>query len=80
MKIRLLFFGALLLVGGFMVGRIGTREVHAQTSARIPRGWGRCVGVVNKPGGATGLVFEDANGVVRITDLSGNAVVVFNRD
>jgi hypothetical protein len=80
MKKRLLVLGALLLVAGYFLGRVGSREVHAQTHVSIPRSWGRCIGSLSKSGGAAGLLFEDSNGVVRLVDLgSGNAILVFDR-
>ncbi len=79
MKTRLLLVGALLMFGGYLMGRIGTREVQAQSHVSIPKSWGHCIGALNKSNGASGLVFEDSNGVVRLVDLSGTDVMVFDR-
>jgi hypothetical protein len=80
MKIRLLVLGAGLVLGGFLFGRFGTQQAHAQSHVAVPKSWGRCVGTFSKSGGAVGLVFEDSSGVVRIVDVgTGNAVMVYDR-
>jgi len=81
MKKRLIILGALLFIGGYLLGRIGSREVHAETHVSIPKSWGHCIGSLSKSGGAVGLLFEDSNGIVRLVDLgSGKSVLVFDRD
>ena len=70
----------MLVVSGYFLSKIGSKEVHAQTHVIIPKSWGHCIGSLSKSGGAVGLLFEDSNGVVRLVDLgSGNAVLVFDR-
>jgi len=80
MKWRLLILGAMLLLGGYLLGKAVRSEVHAETHVSIPKSWGHCIGSLSKSGGAVGLLFEDSNGVIRLVDLgSGKAVLVFER-
>jgi hypothetical protein len=71
--------GFILFAAGFCAGKSGLQTVHAQNPIKvtIPQSWGRCVASV--PGG---LVFEDSQGVVRMTDMQGNvqAELIENRN
>jgi hypothetical protein len=69
-------FGFILFAAGFWAGKSGLRTVHAQnpTKATIPQSWGRCVASVPE-----GLVFEDSQGAIRMTDMQGNVQAEFAR-
>ena len=62
---------------GFLAGRLAIATVHAQgpIRAEVPKAWGRCVAPI--PGG---LVFEDAQGIVRMTDMNGTLKAQFDRN
>jgi len=69
--------GFVILAAGFWAGKSDLRKVHAQNPLKvtIPKSWGRCAASV--PGG---LVFEDSQGVVRMTDMQGNVQAGYDRN
>jgi hypothetical protein len=81
MKIRLLFLGGLLLVAGFLAGKLGTREVHAQGVVKyvVPKAWGHYAGSVSTPMGSM-MVYEGSDGVVRFSDMKGNLQAEIDRN
>jgi hypothetical protein len=66
--------GALALLGtGYFIGQ--PRNVaHAQTRVKIPKDYGKCVGVYTR-GEYVVLVFEDNSGTVRLLNASDGSVV-----
>src|ERR1700722_7865465 len=73
MRKRLLtIFGtALVLVAGYVAGTHNATVAHANaTRATVPKSYGRLVaGIPDSIG--TGLVFEDAEGVIRFVSVTG---------
>jgi hypothetical protein len=63
---------SLLLIAGYLAGNRHATVVHAQTEApaAIPKSYGRLVTAIADQIG-TGLVFEDAEGVVRFVSVTG---------
>jgi hypothetical protein len=74
MRKRLLtIFGAgLVLVAGYVAGTHNATVAHADAPMRaiVPRSYGRLVAAIPDSIG-TGLVFEDAEGVIRFVSVTG---------
>src|ERR1700733_15045673 len=73
MRKRLLtIFGtALVLVAGYVAGTHNATVAHANaTRATVPKSYGRLVAAIPDSIG-TGLVFEDAEGVIRFVSVTG---------
>jgi hypothetical protein len=73
----LIGLGLVIFDAGFWPGTSALSSVHAQDplKATVPASWGHCVASV--PGG---LVFEDSQGVVRMTDMQGRLQAQFDRN
>ena len=73
MRKRILFVlgGTLLLITGYMAGsRKATVAYAAPVQGTVPKSYGRLVaGIADQIG--TGLVFEDAEGVIRFVSMTG---------
>jgi hypothetical protein len=71
---RILFVGTsiLLLLGGYLAGSHGTISAYTGevTHGMIPKSYGRLATAIPDSIG-TGLVFEDADGVVRFVSVNG---------
>ena len=65
----------ILFAFGFWAGSLQTVQAQSGTTVTIPQAWGHCVASV--PGG---LVFEDSQGVVRMTDMRGTVLAEFRRN
>jgi len=71
-------FGLVIFSAGFWAGKSNLQTVRAQDppiKVTIPASWGHCVASV--PGG---LVFEDSQGAIRMTDMHGYVQAEFDRD
>jgi hypothetical protein len=73
-RMLLILAGAILAVGGYLVGRAHSDVVHAQSHATIAKNYGKCVGVYLK-GNYVVLVFEDDAGVIRLVSAGDGALV-----
>jgi hypothetical protein len=72
-KRMLIVFGSgLLLVAGYMAGTRSVSVAYAGASTRgaVPKTYGRLVAAIADSIG-TGLVFEDAEGVIRFVSVTG---------
>jgi hypothetical protein len=66
--------GSLALVGaGYFIGQ-PRNVVHAQMHVKIPKDYGKCVGVYTR-GEYVVLVLEDNSGTVRLLNASDGSVV-----
>jgi hypothetical protein len=75
-NIRVSLIALLLIAAGYIAGNYGTAVIHAQqTTATIPRAWGTCKGSLER-----GLVFEAADGTIRVANSRGELIVLFNRE
>jgi hypothetical protein len=81
MRKRILIFSGsvLLLIAGYVAGTHKTAVVHAQapapdayapTQGMVPKSYGKLVAAIADSIG-TGLVFEDARGVIRFVSVTG---------
>jgi hypothetical protein len=74
MRKRILFVlaSALLLVAGYLIGNRNTTIAHAgpPTQGSVPKSYGRLVAAIADQIG-TGVVFEDAQGVIRFVSMTG---------
>jgi hypothetical protein len=63
---------ALLFVAGYLTGNRSATVAHAQapTQGSVPKSYGRLVTAIADQIG-TGLIFEDAQGVVRFVSVTG---------
>lgn len=71
-RILLVVGSSLLLVGGYMAGAHKTTVAYAgePVEGTVPKSYGRLVaGIADQIG--TGLVFEDAEGVIRFVAMTG---------
>jgi hypothetical protein len=73
----LIGLGLVIFDAGFWPGTSALSSVHAQDplKATVPASRGHCVASV--PGG---LVFEDSQAVVRMTDMQGRLQAQFDRN
>jgi hypothetical protein len=70
-RILLVFGGVLLLVGAYVIGNRNATVAHADAAqAVVPKSYGHLVTAISDQIG-TGLVFEDAEGVVRFVAVNG---------
>ena len=80
-RILLVLGASLLVIGGYMCGNRSATVAHAQTSAAssttyspaqgtVPKSYGRVAAVIADQIG-TGLIFEDADGVIRFVSMNG---------
>jgi hypothetical protein len=74
MQKRILFVlgTALLFVAGYLAGNRSATVAHAQapTQGSVPKSYGRLVTAIADEIG-TGLIFEDAQGVIRFVSVTG---------
>ena len=74
MQKRILFVlgTALLFVAGYLTGNRSATVAHAQapTQGSVPKSYGRLVTAIADQIG-TGLIFEDAQGVIRFVSVTG---------
>jgi hypothetical protein len=74
MQKRILFVlgTALLFVAGYLAGNRSATVAHAQapTQGSVPKSYGRLVTAIADQIG-TGLIFEDAQGVIRFVSVTG---------
>ena len=66
---------------GYLVGqrKVAVAQAQGVKSYVVPKAWGHCVGALAAPMGV--LIYEDANGVVRIaTSGDGQLIVQANRN
>jgi hypothetical protein len=63
-----------LIASGYLIGKVQTNVVHAQTRTSISKGYGKCVGVYTR-GNYVVLVFEDSSGIVRMVNASDGSLV-----
>lgn len=74
MQKRILFVlgTALLFVAGYLIGNRSATVAHAQapTQGTVPKSYGRLVTAIADQIG-TGLIFEDAQGVIRFVSVTG---------
>jgi hypothetical protein len=72
-RILYIFGGVILFLAGYLVGNHRVNVAYGQatpTHGGIPKAYGHLVtAVVNDRG--TGLVFEDSDGTIRLTTLTG---------
>jgi hypothetical protein len=71
-RILLVMGGALLAIAGYLAGSRSATVAYAgqPTQGSVPKSYGRiAAAVVNSEG--TGLVFEDALGVIRFLTITG---------
>jgi len=63
--------GLLLVLAGYFTGQ-GTSVAHADTLIRatVPKSYGRLAAVIADSIG-TGLIFEDAEGIIRFVSVTG---------
>jgi len=63
---------ALLVTLGYWAGNRKTAVVHAGelTQGEVPKSYGRLIAAIPDQIG-TGLIFEDANGVIRFVSVTG---------
>jgi hypothetical protein len=63
---------ALLFVAGYLTGNRSATVAHAQapTQGSVPKSYGRLVAAIADQIG-TGLIFEDAQGVIRFVSVTG---------
>jgi hypothetical protein len=63
---------ALLFVAGYLTGNRSATVAHAQTPTQgsVPKSYGRLVTAIADQIG-TGLIFEDAQGVIRFVSVTG---------
>ncbi len=63
---------ALLFVAGYLAGNRSATIAHAQASSQgsVPKSYGRLVTAIADEIG-TGLIFEDAQGVIRFVSVTG---------
>ena len=77
-RVLLVFGSALLLIAGYLVGARSATVAHAQapayakapTQGEVPKSYGKLVAAIADSIG-TGLVFEDAGGVIRFVSITG---------
>jgi len=71
-RILIILCAALLLFSGYLLGTRSAEVVHAQShsQASIPKSYGKLVTAIADSIG-TGLVFEDAQGVLRFVSVTG---------
>jgi hypothetical protein len=71
-RLAIIFGSAFLLMGGYFVGVHKTAVVHAGPSEVkvVPKSYGKLVTAIADSIG-TGLVFEDAQGVIRFVSITG---------
>jgi hypothetical protein len=71
-RILIMFGSCLLMIGGYLVGTHNPSMAYAQTpaSSAVPKSYGKLVTAISDSIG-TGLVFEDAQGVVRFVSVNG---------
>jgi len=74
MRKRILFVlaSALLLLAGYLIGNRNTTIAYAgsPTQGSVPKSYGRLVAAIADQIG-TGLIFEDAQGVIRFVSVTG---------
>jgi len=71
-RVILVLSGAALLLAGYLLGTHNNGVVYAQSHshAAIPKSYGKLVTAIADSIG-TGLVFEDAQGVIRFVSVNG---------
>jgi hypothetical protein len=71
-KITLVLGGALLLLVGYFYGNYKTTVAYAYspTQGSVPKSYGRLAAVIPDQIG-TGLIFEDAEGIIRFVSMTG---------
>ena len=71
-KITLVLGGAVLLLAGYFYGNYKTTVAYAYspTQGTVPKSYGRLSAVIPDQIG-TGLIFEDAEGIIRFVSMTG---------
>jgi hypothetical protein len=71
-RIMIILGGALLAVAGFLYGNNKTTVAYAYspTQGTVPKSYGRLAAVIPDQIG-TGLIFEDAEGIIRFVSMTG---------
>jgi hypothetical protein len=71
-KITLVLGGVLLLLAGYFYGNYKTTVAYAYspTQGSVPKSYGRLAAVIPDQIG-TGLIFEDAEGIIRFVSMTG---------
>ncbi len=69
-RILLVLATALLFVAGYFAGNRNATVAYAGTQGTVPKSYGRLVTAIADQIG-TGLIFEDAQGVIRFVSVTG---------
>jgi hypothetical protein len=71
-NILLVFSGVALVIAGYSFGSRNTTVAHASAPVQgtVPKSYGRLVTAISDQIG-TGLIFEDADGVIRFVAMTG---------
>ncbi|MFZ0416483.1 MAG: hypothetical protein WAM04_00145 [Candidatus Sulfotelmatobacter sp.] len=71
-RITLVLGGAVLAIAGYLCGNqnAGVAFAYSPTQGTVPKSYGRVAAVIPDQIG-TGLIFEDAEGVIRFVSMTG---------